>query len=661
MKNVRVMSLAGVIALGAVSQFLVGQQPTPPQQQTVPPQQTAPSATVPAVAGGRRGTTEGAGSTIFGNYCETCHGNPKVDSAPPPAILKQMTPERIYQALTVGDMVKMAEGLTDQQKKDIAEWVGGRKLGATENGDARKMSNVCANHPPITSLTGSANWNGWGADGSNMRMQSAKAAGLSPAAVSRLQLKWAFGLPAAASAYGQPTIVDGKVFVSSDSGFIYAIDAETGCVHWSFQAQTGVRSAITIGLAKPGSNKYAAFFGDIHGNVYSVDTSNGELLWKMRIDQQPLARITGGISFHNGRLYVPVASLEEPESSSANYQCCTFRGMVASLDAATGKQIWKTYTIPEVATARKTADGKSFMGPSGAGVWSPITIDTKRNAIYFVTGNTFSEPDVGRSDSVAALDMESGKVLWWKQDEPSDVWHTGCPQGKPPAGFPPKNPPRPGTVPARPPMPDSYYCPSDPVGPGPDWDFSAGAILINMPNGKSLVVAGQKSGLVWAHDPDKKGELVWRADVSRGQIVFGGASDGENAYFAMRAFNRNGPTAGVVAVRLSDGTEKWYNPLPPQESMKDHPGLSAAVTVIPGVVFTSGLDGMLRAFSANDGKSLWEFDTAQEFQTVNGVKAHGGSIGSAGATVAGGMVFVNSGYTGFQGGVPGNVLLAFAQ
>lgn len=210
-------------------------------------------------------------------------------------------------------------------------------------------------------------------------------------------------------------------------------------------------------------------------------------------------------------------------------------------------------------------------------------------------------------------------------------------------------------------MPDSYYCPSDPVGPGPDWDFSAGAILINTAGGKSLVVAGQKSGLVWAHDPDKKGELVWRADVSRGQIVFGGGSDSETAYFAMRSFNRSGPPAGVVAVRLSDGTEKWYTPIPPQESMKDHPGLSAAVSVIPGVVFTSGLDGMLRAFSANDGKSIWEFDTAQEFQTVNGVKAHGGSIGSAGATIAGGMVFVNSGYTGFQGGVPGNVLLAFAQ
>ena len=643
-------SLAAAVFLTGLPGFIRAQQ------------QTAPTATVPQTHGSVR-ATEGAGSTIFGNYCETCHGNPKVDSAPNPAILKQMTPERIYQALTVGDMVKMAQGLTDQQMRDIAEWVGGRKLGATESGDARKMSNVCSGNPPIHSLTATGNWNGWGADLANTRMQPAKAAGLSPAAVSRLQLKWAFGLPAAASVYGQPTIVDGRVFVSSDAGFIYALDADSGCVHWSFQAQTGVRSAITIGPQKPGSNKYAAFFGDIHGNVYSVDATNGELLWKNRIDPQPLARITGGITAYNGRLYVPVASLEEPESSSANYPCCTFRGMVAALDAATGKQVWKTYTIPEAATARVSSDGKHFMGPAGGGVWAPITIDPKRNAVYIVTGNTFSEPDMGRSDSVAALDLDSGKILWWKQDEVNDVWHTGCPQGKPPAGFPPKNVTRRGAPPPAPreAMPATYYCPVDQVGPGPDWDFSAGAMLLNLPNGKSLLVAGQKSGLVWAHDPDKKGELVWRSDVSRGQIVFGGGADQENAYFAMRGFSKTGPPAGVVAVRLSDGMEKWYTPVLPQEAMKDHPGLSAAVTVIPGVVFTSGLDGMLRAFATSDGKAIWEYDTTQEFETVNGVKGHGGSIGSAGATVAGGMVFVDSGYTGFQGGSPGNVLLAFAQ
>lgn len=613
--------------------------------------------------------TEGAGSTIFGNYCENCHGNPKVEGAPTPATLKQMTPERVYQALTTGDMVTLAKDLTDQQKRDIAEWVGGRKLGASDSGDAQKMPNRCESNPPIRDLTSAPAWNGW-SDNNNTRFQPAQAAGLSVAAVSRLRLKWAFGVPSASSVYGQPTIVDGRVFFSSDSGWVYALDAASGCVHWSFQAQTGVRSAIALAPVKTGtgSQKYAAFFGDIHGNVYAVDAANGELIWKHAIDPHPLSRITGGVRIYNGRVYVPVASLEEPESSSYNYHCCSFRGMVAALNADTGKQVWKTYTIDEVPTERKTPDGKSFMGPSGAGVWSPTAIDPKRNTIYVTTGNTFSAPDVGRSDSLMAMDLDTGKILWVRQDEAGDVWHTGCPQGNPPAGFPPKyaNPSRGpagtqlgagrggrGGGGGRPPMPESYYCPTETENP--DWDFAAGVILVNLPNGKRLLLAGQKSGLVWAHDPDQKGALVWRADVSRGQIVFGGASDGENAYYVFR-----GAGAGVVALGVADGVEKWFTVLPPQESMNMHPGLTAGVTAITGAVFTAGLDGMVRAFRAYDGHPIWEYDTTQEVKTVNGMTARGGSIGSAGVTVAGGMVFVPSGYTGFQNGQPGNLLLAFA-
>jgi len=319
-----------------------------------------PAATTPIVQ--VRGN-EGAGSTIFGNTCQGCHG--KLDSAPPPAMLKKLSPEKIYEALTTGNMKSQAASLTDIQKRDIAEWVSGRKLGAAESGDAKAMRNRCASNPPIKDLTSTPGWNGWSPDLANWRYQSAKAANLSAASVGRLQLKWAFGLPAASSAYNQPTLVDGKIFVSSDSGFVYSLDAQTGCIHWSFQAQAGIRSALTIAAAKPGSTQFAAFFGDIHGNVYSVDTANGELLWKVAVDPHPLSRITAGIKFHNGRLYVPVASLEEPESSSFNYPCCTFRGMMAALDAATGKQIWKTYTIDETPSKRKSAAGKEFLGPSG--------------------------------------------------------------------------------------------------------------------------------------------------------------------------------------------------------------------------------------------------------------------------------------------------------
>jgi polyvinyl alcohol dehydrogenase (cytochrome) len=345
--------------------------------------------------------------------------------------------------------------------------------------------------------------------------------------------------------------------------------------------------------------------------------------------------------------------------------------MIAALDASTGKQIWKTYTLPDKPIPRKTPDGRDYIGTGGVGVWGPIAIDTKRNALYIGTGNTFSGPDVGRSDAIMALDIKTGHVLWVQQDEPEDVWHTGCGHNAgSPKGFPPLNPAtlaaqgeqtpaNASPQPARPAMPSTYYCPES---EGPDWDFSAGVMLVTLSNGKDLLIAGQKSGMAWAHDPDNKGALVWKSDISRGQIVFGGAADQQYAYFPMRGGMRgNPPAGGVVALRITDGVEQWYRSLPAQESMAQHSGLTAAVSVIPGVVFSAGLDGMLRAFTTMDGTPIWQFDTTQELPTVNGIKAKGGSIGSAGPTIANGMVFVTSGYTGFEGGAPGNMLLAFGQ
>jgi polyvinyl alcohol dehydrogenase (cytochrome) len=261
--------------------------------------------------------------------------------------------------------------------------------------------------------------------------------------------------------------------------------------------------------------------------------------------------------------------------------------------------------------------------------------------------------------------MDSGKILWVQQVEYGDVWHNAnCPSGPPPTGFPPRSA---GRVPAqrsqagrgiaagrggrlaRPAPPPHYYCPEM---QGPDWDFSAGVMLVDLPNGKNLVVAGQKSGVVWAFDPDQKGELVWKSDISRGEILFGAAADEEYGYFGMRG-------GALAAVRLKDGVEQWNTYIDPQPSMEAHRGISAAVSVVPGVVFAAGLDGTLRAFSTFDGRPLWQYDTTQKVKTVNGVPGTGGSIGSAGAAIVNGMVYVTSGYIGFLSGQPGNLLLAF--
>lgn len=607
---------------------------------------------------------EAKGDFDFLNTCGVCHG--RLERAPSVATLQNLSPEKIYATMTTGSMKTQAANLTNEQKVKIAEFLSGRTLGIAESGEARNMPNACASNPPVGNLASAASWNGWSPNAlTNTRYQAAKAAGLSPAAVSRLRLKWAFGLPATDSAYGQPTIVDGRVFLGSDSGYLYSIDALTGCVHWSFQAQAGLRSTPMIAPASPGSARMAAFFGDIRGNVYSVDASSGELLWKVSVDPHPLSRIMAAVTVYEGRVYVPVANREETTSAGYDYVCCTSRGILVALDAATGRQIWKTYTISEPPSARKTSRGVSFLGPSGASVWGPAALDPKRRTVYVSTGNAFSEPDVGRSDAVMAMDMDTGKILWVQQVEHGDVWHNAnCPSGPPPAGFPPRSAARipaqrsqaggggeagRGSRPARPAPPPYYYCPEV---QGPDWDFSAGVMLVNSPGGGNLVVAGQKSGVVWAFDPDQKGALVWKSDISRGEILFGGAADEEHAYFGMRG-------GALTAVRLKDGLEQWNTYIDPQPSMESHRGVSAAVSVVPGVVFVCGLDGTLRAFSTFDGRPLWQYDTTRKIETVNGVPGKGGSIGSGGATIVNGMVYVTSGYIGFLNGQPGNLLLAF--
>jgi polyvinyl alcohol dehydrogenase (cytochrome) len=588
---------------------------------------------------------EGYGAGFFGDYCMQCHGNPAVERAPDPSVIKQMSPERIYAALTAGSMKEMAKDLNDDQKRGIAEYMSGRRLGSSTGGNAASMPNRCPNPPKVRASAGMPAWNGWSPDYSNARFQQAKSAGLTAKQIPELKLQWAFGLPEAMSMYAQPSFFGGQVFVGADSGYMYSVDAASGCVHWSFQAQSGIRSAATVGLVRKGSSQYAAYFGDVRGNVYAVDIANGELLWKIAVDPHPMSRIVGAPIFNNGRLYVPVTVLEEVESNSEKYPCCSGRGMVVALEAATGKQIWKTYTIEEKASIIKKTATKDVWGPSGAGVWNTPTLDLKRHAIYFGTGNGFTGV-TKTSDSIFALNIDTGKILWTFQATENDIWHVGCPQGVP--GMPRQG--RGGRGPAVP-REDCV-----PVVTAPDWDFSASPILVKTKNGREMLVAGQKSGAVWALDPDHGGARLWHYQPaeSRGRmgILFGGAADGTAAYFNSRG--------GAFAVDLADGSEKWFSEFPnPSEAMKSHPGASAAVSAIPGVVFSVGLDGMIRALDSNDGKVIWDYETAHEFETVNGVKAKGGSMGSGGVAVANGMVFVTSGYVGFQNGAPGNVLLAF--
>lgn len=494
---------------------------------------------------------------------------------------------------------------------------------------AHAQSAQCTSNPAFSDAR--SGWNGWGAGLSNSRFEPAKSAQLSASDVPHLKLKWAFGLEGAKQVYGEPVVVGGRVFVGADTGLVYSLDAATGCEYWRFQADGAVRTAVSVRAEKPSPIVY---FGDLKAHVYAVDAVKGTLLWKVIADEHPTAHVTGAPQLFDNRLYVPVASGEEGASSSPRYECCTFRGSVVALDANTGKQIWKTYTITDVPkTVSKNANGTSRWAPAGGGVWSSPTIDPKRHALYVGTGDAYTSPAPKNTDAIMALDMDSGKVLWSVQGTENDAWVVGCMAPKP-----------------------LENCPAD---FGPDQDFGSPPILHDLPNGRSLLIAGQKSGNVWAYDPDHQGAVVWRTALVNntkefgGKIIWGGAVDSDTAYFGL------GP-GGIGAITVRNGERKWFTPLAPAEGRVKHPGQDGPLTAMPGVIFSGGWDGVLRALSAADGSIVWQYDTVHDFSTVNGVAAKGGSIGSAGPVVADGMLFVPSGCIGVRNGMPGNVLLAFS-
>ncbi len=564
---------------------------------------------------------------LFEENCITCHANIPGSAGPDAGALRRIAPETI-----VAKLGSHAGGssLADADKVAIAEYLSGRSVMAPGEGDAAKMPNACKGNPPMTSLTAAPSWNGWSADATMLVSSWPRARGFPPDQVSKLKLKWAFGFPGGSSMYGQPTVVAGRVFIGLNSGMVYSLDAASGCAYWSFQAHSGVRNAIDIGELKgQGATRLAAYFGDVRANVYAIDASTGKLLWEKHVDDNAVAGITGTSALYDGRLYVPVSSREEGMGISELYPCCTFRGSIVALDANTGEQVWKSYTIQEEPKpTRKNKIGTQLYGPAGGAVWNTPTIDPKKKALYIGTGNSYTEPGAPGTDAVMAMDLATGKQLWSVQDTLGDAWLACGPAWG-----------------------NTDNCPKN---MGPDFDFGDSPILKTLPDGKRLLIAGQKSGMIWAHDPDQKGAVVWKTQIPEklaiGEITFGGAADDQYAYFGVSS-------VGVAAVRLTNGERVWTTPI---KAAGPRLGIGAALSVIPGAVFGGGYDGIVRGISTKDGELMWQFNMMQEFKTVDGVAAKGGSMGSAGPVIAGGMVFVPSGYTFGERGTPGNALLAFS-
>ena len=584
-----------------------------------------------AAATARAATPDGA--DLYAKHCASCHEVIAL-AAQNRALMKSLTPEFIVRTLASGTMHAQGTRLAAADRAAIAEYLTDKPVHAVDTGAGR-----CSTEPS-KNFSGSQ-WNGWGAGLDNSRFQPASAAGMTAEQVPSLKLKWAFGYPDSYSAFAQPIVAGGRVFVGSALGMVYSLDSASGCTYWSFDAGAGVRTAITIG---PGN---VAYFGDLRAKAYALDAVTGKLLWKTTVDEHALSRITGSPTLYEGKLLVPVASRSEWLAADNHYECCTFRGSVVALDAKTGKQIWKTYTIADrPKPTRKTKNGTQLWGPSGGGVWGSPTVDTERNVLYIATGDNYSEPATPMTDAVVALALDTGKVVWARQITSGDVFNGGCGQR------------------------DTSLCPEK---PGPDFDFGSATILRTLSNGKRLLIAGQKSGVLHALDPDNEGKIVWQQKLGVGSILggiqWGPAADSETAYAAIsdlgfvpgaEGIQPDPKTGGgLFAIQLATG-EKLWSALPQEcHTPRCSPAQSAAVTTIPGAVFSGSVDGHFRAYSSKDGKIIWDYDTVRDFETVNQIPAHGGSLDGPGAAVAGGMLFVNSGY-GYFFGIPGNVLLAFA-
>jgi polyvinyl alcohol dehydrogenase (cytochrome) len=582
------------------------------------------------------------GATIYKQQCALCHDRSVQTRAPAPAALKLMLPEDILRSLETGKMKDQGTLLTAPQKRTIAEFLAGKPFGQAA---APAQVGLCAKPKTPFSLS-SVDWNGWGAGYENARFQPADRAGLTADQVPRLKLKWAFTFPNAPLSWGQPTVAGGRIFVPAANRSVYSLDASSGCQYWSYEAEFPARTAIIIAQLPGEPKRYAAFFGDQRANAYAVDAVTGELLWKVHIDNHPKSKIVGALEYYDGKVFVPLTGGEEVGLGN-KYECCSSRGGLIALDAVTGKQIWKTFTVAEdPQPTTKTSGGVQNWGPSGASIWSAPTIDTKKRIIYAGTGDNFSEPATKTSDAVLAFDLDSGKLLWSQQLTEHDIFNIVC------AG---------------------EGC-GDHLGP--DVDIGASPILITRTNGKRELLVSAKSGMATALDPDQNGKILWASRVGKGGrlggIQWGSAYDGVNMYVAVSdiAHTQSGgigrmaadPKAGggLYALNLDTGEKVWS--APPAvcgDRPSCSPAQSAAITVIPGVVFSGGVDGRLRGYSTTDGKVIWEFDTAQEYTGVNGVKGKGGAMDGPGPTVSGGMLFVGSGY-GVWGGLPGNVLLAFS-
>jgi polyvinyl alcohol dehydrogenase (cytochrome) len=583
------------------------------------------------------------GAAVYREHCMICHEG-QAPKAPSRTFLQMMRPEAIDRALTVGIMQRQAAALSADDERHVAEYLSGQPFGAPQPSQAPQ----CAGAAARFDLSREPDIVGAGFTAENTHFIDAKAAALPAADIPRLKVKWTFAYPASVRARSRPTFAYGALYVGSQNGIVYALDAKTGCIRWTFATSAEVRTPIVI-PAQTGRTK-RAYFGDIVGRVYAVDALTGKELWRDRVDDHPSATITGAPVYFKGSLYVAVSSLEEA-TTDPSYACCTFRGSVAAYDAATGTRRWQRFTIDEAPReSGVTRAGTKMFAPSGAAIWNTPTVDAKRGLLYVGTGNNYTGPANDRSNSVLAMDLKSGRIVWSWQVASGDAWNVGCMIG----------------------------IDSCPANSGPDFDIGSSIVLGKLAGGEERLFVGLKSGLALAIDPDDPTHALWTHRVGRGSIQggiqFGMAFDGGHLYVPIsdmansmdasekaRNAKAGPPRPGLYALDPSDGKLVWQSPA---DDVCDgrascDPGILASIAAIPGAVFAGHMDGRVRAYDSGTGRVLWQYDTARALDALGGATARGGSIGGGGPVVHDGMVYANSGY-GLYFHMAGNALIAFS-
>lgn len=581
------------------------------------------------------------GEELYMKHCSQCHeGN--MPRAPHNILFRMAQPEDILTALNEGIMKQQAAGLSLRERSLVANFLAGSKdISESDQSMIMCKTSVAVLQSELSTIAS------WGMNNASHRFVDGETAGLNKENVSKLQLKWAFDFPGATRARSQPTVYGNVIYVGSQHGVVYAIDIDSGCLFWSFQADAEVRSAISIEPAKEKNISHKLYFGDTAGNVYSISGRDGALLWRENLKDHPTATITGSPRLYDGRLFVPMSSREWATAADPSYACCTFRGGIAAFKASNGELLWKGYSIPEVPvdTGKRNANDVPIIGPSGAPIWNSPTVDVKRGLLYVGSGEAYTSPAAATSDSILAFSIETGELVWSKQLTQGDAWNMSCFIGS------------------------GGNCPEE---NGPDMDIGAPPMLISVSSSKDILIVGQKNGFVYGLDPDAKGSIIWQRKVGlggyAGGIHWGMATDGKTVFtpnadtdFIGRFTTERFP--GLFALDAATGNQLWYTRAQENCKAEDKPacdaGLSAAATAIPGVVFTGGFDGQLRAYDSSTGKVLWKYQTNQSFTALSGRKAHGGSIESDGPVIYKGHLLVNSGYL-FGSRMPGNVLLNFA-